>query len=41
VWATRKVLGTIDAGYIQDPTLQWGHAASPILYESTVKLFSL
>jgi outer membrane protein assembly factor BamB len=32
----KKDLGTIDSGYIQDPTQQWGHAASPILYENTV-----
>ena len=32
----KKDLGTIDSGYFQDPALQWGHAASPILYENTV-----
>jgi outer membrane protein assembly factor BamB len=32
----KKDIGGIDAGYIQDPTQQWGHAASPILYQNTV-----
>jgi outer membrane protein assembly factor BamB len=28
-------LGVIDMGYIQDPTAQWGHASSPILYQNS------
>ena len=32
----KKDLGTIDNGYVADPTQQWGHSASPILYENSV-----
>ena len=33
IW--KKDLGVIDMGYIQDPTAQWGHASSPILYQNS------
>jgi outer membrane protein assembly factor BamB len=29
-------LGTLDAGWFYDPTYQWGHASSPILYKDRV-----
>ena len=29
-------LGVIDSGYVDDPGQQWGHSASPILYENSV-----
>jgi len=32
----KKDLGVIDNGYVVDPTAQWGHSASPILYENSV-----
>ena len=32
----KKDLGVIDSGYIVDPAQQWGHSASPILYENSV-----
>jgi outer membrane protein assembly factor BamB len=32
----KKDLGTIDNGYVADPAQQWGHSASPILYENSV-----
>ena len=32
----KKDLGIIDNGYVADPTQQWGHSASPILYENSV-----
>ena len=32
----KKDLGVIDNGYVVDPTAQWGHSASPILYEGSV-----
>jgi outer membrane protein assembly factor BamB len=32
----KKDLGLIDNGYVADPTQQWGHSASPILYENSV-----
>ena len=32
----KKDLGPIDNGYVADPTQQWGHSASPILYENSV-----
>jgi outer membrane protein assembly factor BamB len=32
----KKDLGIIDSGYVVDPTAQWGHSASPILYQNSV-----
>ena len=32
----KKDLGLIDNGYVADPAQQWGHSASPILYENSV-----
>ena len=32
----KKDLGTIDNGYVADPAQQWGHSASPVLYENSV-----
>jgi outer membrane protein assembly factor BamB len=32
----KKDLGAIDSGWFLDPTYQWGHASSPIIYGSTV-----
>jgi hypothetical protein len=29
-------LGVIDNGYIPDPTMQWGHSSSPVIYQDTV-----
>ncbi|HEX4997848.1 MAG TPA: PQQ-binding-like beta-propeller repeat protein [Terriglobia bacterium] len=29
-------LGVIDSGYVPDPTAQWGHSSSPIIYQNTV-----
>ena len=34
IW--KKDLGLIDTGYVADPGQQWGHSASPILYENSV-----
>ena len=31
----KKDLGVIDMGYSLDPTAQWGHASSPILYQNS------
>jgi outer membrane protein assembly factor BamB len=33
IW--KKDLGVIDMGYVQDPTAQWGHSSSPILYQNS------
>lgn len=32
----KKDLGLIDSGYWADPSQQWGHSASPILYDNSV-----
>ena len=32
----RVDLGTLDSGWFFDPTFQWGHASSPIIYGNTV-----
>jgi outer membrane protein assembly factor BamB len=32
----KKDLGVIDTGYVVDPAQQWGHSASPILYQNSV-----
>jgi len=32
----KKDLGLIDSGYVADPGQQWGHSASPILYQNSV-----
>jgi outer membrane protein assembly factor BamB len=34
LWKTD--IGTIDSGWFLDPTYQWGHASSPVIYKSTV-----
>lgn len=34
VW--KKDVGTLDSGWFLDPTYQWGHASSPVIYESSV-----
>ncbi|MGQ0732128.1 MAG: outer membrane protein assembly factor BamB family protein [Acidobacteriota bacterium] len=34
VW--RKDLGVLDSGWFLDPSYQWGHASSPIIYGSSV-----
>ncbi len=34
LWKTE--IGTIDSGWFLDPTYQWGHASSPVIYKSTV-----
>ncbi len=34
----RKDVGYLDPGFFEDPTLQYGHASSPILYEDLVIL---
>ena len=34
LWQTN--LGVLDAGWFYDPTYQWGHASSPILYKDRV-----
>jgi outer membrane protein assembly factor BamB len=31
-------LGTLDSGWFFDPTFQWGHASSPIIYRNSVIL---
>jgi outer membrane protein assembly factor BamB len=33
IW--KKDLGVIDMGYSLDPTAQWGHSSSPILYQNS------
>ncbi|HZI50317.1 MAG TPA: PQQ-binding-like beta-propeller repeat protein [Terriglobia bacterium] len=33
IW--KKDLGVIDMGYVLDPTAQWGHSSSPILYQNS------
>jgi hypothetical protein len=32
----KKDLGPLDVGWFYDPSIQWGHASSPILYGDTV-----
>jgi outer membrane protein assembly factor BamB len=32
----KKELGALDSGWFLDPTYQWGHASSPIIYGSSV-----
>ena len=32
----KKDLGALDSGWFLDPTYQWGHASSPIIYRSSV-----
>ncbi|MBI4474902.1 MAG: PQQ-binding-like beta-propeller repeat protein [Acidobacteria bacterium] len=32
----KKDLGVLDNGFFFDPTVQWGHSSSPIIYESSV-----
>ena len=34
----RADLGTLDSGWFFDPTFQWGHASSPIIYRNSVIL---
>jgi outer membrane protein assembly factor BamB len=34
----KRDLGVIDSGWFFDPTYQWGHSSSPILYRSSVIL---
>jgi outer membrane protein assembly factor BamB len=34
----RKDIGIVDSGWFYDPTHQWGHSSSPIIYENTVVL---
>lgn len=34
VWRTD--LGALDSGWFYDPDYQWGHSASPVIYEDTV-----
>jgi outer membrane protein assembly factor BamB len=34
----RKDIGVVDSGWFFDPTHQWGHSSSPIIYDSTVIL---
>ncbi|HEX6324448.1 MAG TPA: PQQ-binding-like beta-propeller repeat protein [Vicinamibacterales bacterium] len=34
----RKDIGVVDSGWFFDPTHQWGHSSSPIIYGSTVIL---
>jgi hypothetical protein len=34
LWKTD--LGAIDSGWFLDPSYQWGHASSPVIYKSTV-----
>ncbi len=31
-----KDIGAIDSGWFFDPTYQWGHSSSPVIYEGTV-----
>ena len=32
----RKDVGALDSGWFLDPTYQWGHASSPVIYKSSV-----
>lgn len=32
----RREIGVIDNGWFLDPTYQWGHSSSPVIYKSTV-----
>jgi outer membrane protein assembly factor BamB len=32
----KKDIGVIDSGWFLDPSYQWGHSSSPIIYKSTV-----
>ena len=32
----KKDIGAIDSGWFFDPTYQWGHSSSPVIYEGTV-----
>jgi outer membrane protein assembly factor BamB len=32
----KKDVGTLDSGWFLDPTYQWGHASSPVIYKSSV-----
>jgi outer membrane protein assembly factor BamB len=32
----RKDLGIVDSGWFFDPTFQWGHSSSPVVYKNTV-----
>lgn len=34
----KKELGALDSGWFLDPTYQWGHSSSPIIYRSSVIL---
>ena len=34
LWKTE--IGAIESGWFLDPTYQWGHASSPVIYKSTV-----
>ncbi len=34
----KKELGAIESGWFLDPSYQWGHASSPVIYKSTVIL---
>jgi outer membrane protein assembly factor BamB len=34
----RADLGTLDSGWFFDPTYQWGHSSSPVIYKSSVIL---
>ena len=31
-------LGTLDSGWFFDPSFQWGHSSSPIIYRNSVIL---
>ena len=32
----KKEVGALDSGWFLDPTYQWGHASSPVIYKSSV-----
>jgi len=32
----KKDIGTLDSGWFLDPTYQWGHGSSPVIYRSSV-----
>ncbi|MGH9347288.1 MAG: PQQ-binding-like beta-propeller repeat protein [Vicinamibacterales bacterium] len=34
----QRDIGAIDSGWFFDPTFQWGHSSSPVIYKSTVIL---
>ena len=34
----RRDIGVVDSGWFYDPSHQWGHSSSPIIYENTVVL---